>query len=573
MKNIGILLVLFFLISTFDAASSTRNTSTNMIVDFDNTATDASLHAGDSSILNLVISNTGGFNADNVEILLPSTAAITLDKRFYVGTVTSGESKTLPVLLRVSNQAKTGLSAIQVTISFDGFNSVGDTKNNQLTRWEIPVTIFGEPLFQITPQDTSFFKDTLAELTLKGLTKDSVKDLMATFTSTCATIMGSSRKYVGDLSANQHFNITYEIKPTSSGACQSILLLSYKDESGSRATDNITLGLNVKDEGVDFKVMNISYEPTGPGETVIVNIVLKNVGQATADDVTLSLSLSTPFVPVDTTEKYIGNVVGGKTIETAFNVNVGMDASIQPYSVPLNISYKVGGSSYSVNKDIGLDVAGKIILEIINIDTSRGLQIEVANIGTRTAEGVKAILNLEDSGNHTMRQATPSQHPGSSDTQQMPTGNPLTMLRGGRMGGGQRATQGMPSGGAQTMAGASGSQLVEYKSNIKPTSQTTFTFDTTLTGPATLTLEYTGLNNERVTQTEIVSIGSSRMAGLTSFSRNGNRGTSNSKYITYGLLALIILWVVYAKRTNRKVVPDSVRQKLSELRGRFKRPG
>jgi len=359
------------------------------------------------------------------------------------------------------------------------------------------------------------------------------------------------------------------VKPNSTGACPTSFLLSYKDASGSSMTDTLTLGLNVEDAGVDFKILNVSYEPTGPGETVEVKINLKNVGEAEAEDTTFSLSLSSPFVPVDTTEKYVGLIGADETIEVVFNVNVGMDASIQPYSIPLNLSYKVGGSSYSVVKDIGLDVTGKIILEVINVDTSRGLQIEVANIGTRTAEGVKAILTMGDGGNRTMSDSMQQQHAGSSPeqrTQQRPTSNPLSMLSGrrGGMAGGAISPIQSPHGGSMPTS-SRGGELVEYKSDIKPTKQTTFTFDTTLSGPAMLTLEYTGLNNERVTQIERINAGSSRMS-LSSFGANGGKSSGKSKYLVYGLIILLFAWIIYRKRKKKKVLPDIVLNKLEGFR-------
>ncbi|MFH1835347.1 MAG: CARDB domain-containing protein, partial [Methanobacteriota archaeon] len=183
---------------------------------------------------------------------------------------------------------------------------------------------------------------------------------------------------------------------------------------------------------VDFKVMNVSYGSAGPGETVRVNVALKNVGKAKAEDATVSLSLSSPFVPVDTTERYVGPVGGGEIIQASFDVAIGWDAEIKPYSIPLKISYKVGGTSYNLTKDIGIDVTGKVILEIINVDTSRGLQIDVANIGTRTAEGVKAILTPADGGNFTQRNMTQSQQAGSpAGARPQQAANPMRMFAGG----------------------------------------------------------------------------------------------------------------------------------------------
>ncbi|MFH0860643.1 MAG: hypothetical protein V1921_05535 [Candidatus Altiarchaeota archaeon] len=564
MKRNGLVmaLIVFCIVLSVSVSAATTSTSsstsiepTNIVVDFDSTSFDSSLSPGDSGIMNLVIKNTGGYRADTLQVYIPSSATVNADKRFYVGRLDAGGSKTLPVVIRVENNAKTGLTAVNIHITYNGYKADGSQENNLLTKWDVPLRIYGKPLFQLTPTKTTYYKDNLDELTLEGTLLASVKDLESTLSSSCLTIIGSSKKYLGNLKANEKFNISYQIKPSAEGACTASTWIEYTDESGSTASRNITVGLNIESAGVDFKVLNVSYKPTGPGETVNVKVALKNVGEADAKDTTLSLTLSEPFVPVDTAEKYVGTVEGGETFETGFDIAVAWDAEIQPYSIPLNITYKVGGTSYSVKKDIGIDVSGQIILEVINVQqATRSLQIEVANIGTRTAEGVKAILTTQETENRTFaRQQTTG-----AGTQQRQTANPLNMLtgRGVRTGGQQQAQN------RSTISQTGGTQqMVEYKSDIKPTKQTTFTFETTVSGPITLTLEYTGLNNERVTQTEVLSVGGTMSAGTFTGAQQTS-GTSTTARIVYAAIALLLIWTIYRRYKREKIIPGSVRKRI-----------
>lgn len=552
-------LLLLVLVSGFTgmvsgaATSSTSSEAapTNIVVDFDSTFLDSNLRPGDSGILNLVVENTGGRMAENVQIWISGTILREQNKNFYIGRMDARESKTIPVIVRVDNNAKTGLNAIKVRIEYNGFDSDGRPDNNKVTNWEIPLIIYGDPLFQITPSKTTYFKDNLDELTLEGLTMGSVKDLEATVSSNCATIIGSSRKYVGNLDSGQKFNITYDIKPSSPGACILFLSLSYKDDSGSKVSDSISIGLKVEDAGVDFKVVNISYNPTGPGETTTVKINLKNVGQAEAEDTTLVFSLTDPFAPVDTSEKYLGTVAGGKTIDTEFNIAIGWDAEIKTYSIPLTINYKVGGTSYSVKKDVGVDVSGKVILEVINVEsTGSSVRVEVANIGTRTAEGVKATL-VTNNGTQMMT-------PGAGGT------------------GGQRQTESVNMDHMNQLQEGWGTMnqteqtryMVSYKSDIKPNKQTTFTFSAIASGTATLILEYAGLNNQRVTQREKITLRNSAITGSDMSNLRG-RGSGNNitTYILYAIIILVLVWVVYRKYKHKSILPDFLEKKL----GRFEK--
>ncbi|MFH0863273.1 MAG: CARDB domain-containing protein [Candidatus Altiarchaeota archaeon] len=512
-------------------SSSSSGTSdvaaTNMVVDFTSTPTSASARPGDSMIFNLAIKNSGGQKAEDVQVWLLSTGIVRSDKKFYIGRIDPSETKTIPVIVSINPTARTGLTALQIKINYNGYRSDGASNDNQLTTWEIPFTIMGNPLFQVTPGKTTYYMDNLDDLSLTVLAKDSVKDLEATLSSNCVTVIGSSRNYVGDVGENQNFNLAYSIKPSTSGACMAALGLSYTDDVGTKVSDNVTIGLNVQDQGVDFKIANVSYTPTGPGEQTDLAVVLKNVGEAKAGGVTLSLNLTAPFAPVDSAERYIQTVPANGEVEVTFKVSVGWDAATQAYSIPLNIDYKVGGTSYSVRKDIGLDVAGKITLEVMQVQTSGGsVRIDVANIGTRTADGVKATLIIPNAQNRTG------------------TGGFGGNATRGQAGGGQRQFNNSGQG-----MDADSTRLISYKANIMSTKQTTFTFATSATGPATLELEYNGLNNQRVTQTERITLGTS--SGGTSSRTTSTNGTSYTNY-AYAAAALAILYLAYRKYKGKK---------------------
>ncbi len=375
----------------------TTTAPTNMVVDFDSTSFDSSLSPGDSGILNLVIMNTGGYKAEEIDVYIPSTAKVSVDKKFFIGSLDAGASKTLPIVVRIPNDAATGLTSINVKINYNGFRYTGQTDNDMQTSWNIPIRIYGNPLFQLEPSQIRFYKDNIDRMEFAGTLQAPVDDLEATLSSSCFTVMGSSKKYLGDMESENDFSIEYQIKPTSEGACTANVYLEYLDESGTSAGVNLTFGLNVEASGVDMKITDISYEPTGPGEIVKVKIGIKNVGRATADETTVSLDISEPFVPIETAEKYIGPVKAGETIDVTFDLALTWDAAIQAYAIPLTIDYKIGGTSYTVEKDIGIDVTGKIILEVINVEQRSGtVRVDVANIEAKvTAKemGLSGIPN------------------------------------------------------------------------------------------------------------------------------------------------------------------------------------
>jgi hypothetical protein len=520
--------------------------ATNLVVDFESTTVTSNLNPGESGTLNLVVENSGGFDAEEVNVWVHSDSKIKVDKRFYVGLVDAGERKVVTTTFSVSRESDVGLTGISITITFDGYNSEGQSKTNQVTTWELPVTIYGEPLFQITPSKTTYSKDTVEKLYLSGSTESSVKALEAVFSSSCIMVVGSSKQYVGDVSAGGEFMIAYDIKPKAEGSCSSSVGLYYTDAAGSRVSENITLGLVVGDTGVDFKIMSVDYDQTGPGETAVVGVELRNVGSKTADATTVSLGLDDPFSPTDTAEKYVGKVLPNQTATVEFNVFVSWDADTTTYTIPLTIEYKVGGTTSNVSKTIGLDVSGKVVLEVINVESSGStLKIDVANIGTKNAESVKATLITT---NGVLRTSSSS----SSSSGGPPGGG--VMIPG--LGDSQRQTTssetGAQSAASQTNRTRSNQTqyVVSYKSDIKSTKQTTFTFDVSVSGSATLVLEYNGPNNQRVSQREAITIPGSSSSSLTSFSRRS--GTDYTMYAAGAVILLVVGFFVYRRYRKKK---------------------
>ncbi len=542
--------VIFCCIGLVGAATiPTSNTEpTSMVVDFTSTSLDSKLSRGDSGILNLVIKNTGGMPAEKVEIWLPGTASIHIDKRQYIGYMEAGSSKTIQAIIRIDDNAQTGLNVIQARINYDGFESDGDRKNLQTAVWEIPVRIYSNPSFQLRPSKTTYYKDTTEDLILEGTVKEKVKDIEAKISSNCLTVIGSSQAYIGDVRESKDFNITYNIKPTTAGACTSSVKLTYTDPSGGKSTEDVSFGLNIQEAGVDFKITNVSYKPTGPGETVELAINLKNIGEADAQGTTLSLGAGDPFAPVDTLERYIETVGSGEEAIAKYRLSVSWDAVTQTYTIPLTITYKVGGTTYTSKKDIGIDVSGKVILSIINVDSSTGtVRIDIANMGTRTANAVKATLIVGGSDVGAGQQGFGGRLTGNFNYSET-TG-------GGRVA--RDNTGGGPAGGnfSRTDNATAIQTYVSYKSDIKSGKQTTFTFSASGTGPATLLIEYSGENNQRITQRETITL--QGRSSLTT-GRNGQttiRGTGGINYIEIGLyaiVAIVILFIAYRLYKRRK---------------------
>jgi len=347
--------------------SITTQTPTNIVLDYDLSRVDSNLKPGDSGILQVTIKNTGTQAAENVQVFIPETSSIKINKRWEVGHIDGLTSKTLSTTMSVSKDASIGLNSVQVRVTFDGFDRDGDRENNQVAVLELPIRVYGNANFQVEIEGRGiFFKDATNQIVVLGTTKDGARDVSGTLSSTCASVVGSTKSYVGTLGKNESFMMRYSIRPMEIGTCTLSLLMDYSDSSGNPLNETLSLGIDVQRRDVDFKVVDVAYQNISPGTVSLITVKIENVGSDTAKDVTFSMGFSDPFTAVGSSEKYVSEIKGDQIVSIQFQVVIDAAADIKAYSVPLSIEYyDSSGSASRVNKSLGISVDGKPEIKIV----------------------------------------------------------------------------------------------------------------------------------------------------------------------------------------------------------------
>ena len=455
---------------------------TSLVVNYDLTKIDRDLKPGDSGTLIIVIQNTGGLPAKDVEASISyPPQGISASVKSNLGTINPGASVTVRTLVTISDNVKpdTYLLSLKLSFTSESYNYAGMLKDEDVTsEWQIPVTVYGTPNFQLSVEKTEFYKDIASNLIIKGVAKGDLRNLDSRLSGDCVTVIGSEKKYVGDLEANRNFILNYTIKPNTAGTCSIDVSLNYFDNSGKSSSEATRIGLSVLEPDADIKILDVSFGTPSPGDVIELKIKVKNVGVIPAEGMTASLDLSSPFVPVRTSELYAGPIGENEEKEIIFLISVNPEAEIKAYKILLAIDYKIGGVEYSEKKDIGVDISGRVNLEVISVAIERDkLRIEVANTGTRTANAVKATLTAGD----------------------------LTKI--------------------------------SYKDKLSPTKQTTFSFDVPKEKTGKLVLEYTGSGNTRVSISEDIPIPS---GGLLSTSSD----TQSTGFPLWAAAAIVIILAV-----------------------------
>jgi len=392
----GVIILLAGTVSSQMATASTSLQSpTQLIVNYDLTYMQDKIKPGSSGTLIIVIQNTGGLPAKEVKAIIHDTGAIGGGGSWKLGTIDAGQSRTIKTTLRASPDAYSGVHTITLFLDHIAYERDEDGRldsHDESTNWVIPIRVYGDPNFQITPEKDVFYKDFEEDLLLKGSVMTGAKEVSVTLSTAgspkCISVIGSEEQYIGDLNKDQEFTINYAIKPANVGICSLSISFEYEDESGNTNTEVVSLGINVKRSDVDFKVVGVSYPALSPGDTAEITVEIKNVGSISAEDVSIDLGLDMedvsamspdiiagmaaeyPFVMVRTSEAYIDDFGAGETKNAEFKISIDKDADVGSYEIPLKIRYYDGaGVEHKMSKIIGIEVKGDVNLDV-GIDES-----------------------------------------------------------------------------------------------------------------------------------------------------------------------------------------------------------
>ena len=398
--GIGILMLIGLVVNV------SATTATNLVVDYDSTQVDTSLRPGDSGILTVVLSNTGGYAAEGVELWIPDTEGVHAPKRWYLGNIEASSTKTVSTSIRVDGDARVGLHTIQARLTYDSTKSDGTKENDKTSSWDIPLRVYGQANFQFNVADDEYTGDTVGKLTVDVKPKVNVREVSSTLSSSCASIIGSGKQYLGDMTAGGDYSIVYSIKPSQSGICSLTMLLDYYDASGSSSKENASIGINVERSSIDLRVIDIEDGELTLGGQAYITLNIKNLGNTPASDITATLNLSSPFTPIKSSQTYIGDIASGSIGDAMFTISVDSSAQKKSYSIPVTIEYyDQAGTKQTTSINIGLAVDGSAEIEV-NLDEKETLvpgmsgivTIGVVNIGFVDAKFL--TLKLLDTENY-----------------------------------------------------------------------------------------------------------------------------------------------------------------------------
>lgn len=171
------------------------------------------------------------------------------------------------------------------------------------------------------------------------------------------------------------------------------------DPSGIKTQENSATISITKRTLLEVNQVAYDKESIQPGDTVSMNIELKNVGKGTVKDLSVSIySSDIPFVPVEASSRYLDSLGPGSMKNATFNIIINKDAKTIANAIPITLSYyDEFNALHTDTKYIGLKISGvpEFVVSVektenVYAGNSGKLSISISNRGTAVAQFLTA---------------------------------------------------------------------------------------------------------------------------------------------------------------------------------------
>ena len=369
------------------------------------------LTAGEENEMSISIENIDERYAYDVRATLtvPSTVSgisIVKESNAVFEEIHYNEMEWMHPVLHVANSCPLGVYSLTLKLEYT------DTAN-EMYKDEVQIGVVVDAVkptevdLSVDAEDyhVSAGAENAIDITVTNVGKKAVYDVEAVLTSTSSSIVVLKElSYLFDvveINSSVYFTPLLGVSRTTPlGAYSLTLTLNYKDPEGISYSDSLIIGVLVDSvkptERTRIAIQNLQVTPTKvfPGNESTVELELKNWGSNAYDvQVQLTINSQSPFVSLDPTLVFVGDLRLNQTATVAYNLSISGDADASLYRLPLVISYyDVDDRPDSLTEDISIRVHSIIDFRLLDIQPS----LVVAKPGeTVTIEADLLLLGTE----------------------------------------------------------------------------------------------------------------------------------------------------------------------------------
>jgi hypothetical protein len=326
----------------------------NLSVSFDKTI----LIPGKNNQLYLTIKNIGDATALQIwiSISLPSSttggALMILngsDGRWYIDSLASSESYSIPLDIYVSPSAAGNIYQITITLSYQYYGSKTETRS--IGVYVPPLEIQGAILsLSLSPYEINFGRNNNLTLKIKNIGDADAKQVSIALNmpgagiSPLSLVNSDGKWYFDTIKVNEEIEIPITIYASVSSAGQTYQLpitISYSDYIKSKTeTKYLTLIVPFSTSPlVDFEI-NVNPQDLNAGELNKIHIYLYNKGDSDASYVQILLNMPSGLVLKESDGHWlIDKIKSRESVDLEVNIYVSPLASGNTYQIPIIITY------------------------------------------------------------------------------------------------------------------------------------------------------------------------------------------------------------------------------------------
>jgi hypothetical protein len=350
-KTIFLILLIFFSLNINTVLSYSPP---NLSLSFDKTI----LIPGKNNQLYLTIRNIGDATALQIwiSISLPSSAtggALMIlngsDGRWYIDSLASSESYSIPLNIYVSPSAAGNIYQITITLSYQYYGSKTETRS--IGVYVPPLEIQGAILsLSLSPYEINFGRNNNLTLKIKNIGDADAKQVSIALNmpgagmSPLSLVNSDGKWYFDTIKVNEEIEIPITIYASVSSAGQTYQLpitISYSDYIKSKTeTKYLTLIVPFSTSPlVNFEI-NVNPQDLNAGELNKIHIYLHNKGDSDASYVQILLNMPSGLVLKESDGHWlIDKIKSGESVDLEVSIYVSPLASGNTYQIPIIITY------------------------------------------------------------------------------------------------------------------------------------------------------------------------------------------------------------------------------------------
>ncbi|CEG11306.1 exported hypothetical protein [groundwater metagenome] len=394
--------------------TSTEIPPTSLIVNYGLSQIDE-IEVGENGNAIIVIQNVGGLEAKDVEVVTHDTQYLSAESHQKLGTINPGGSVSVVVPIKVSKDAKIGITFIPVSLSYKSYSldmmrMTKDVKDINID-WSIPIKIKGTPLFSLknfsvdgNPEPGKKFTLTIRFKNNKGEAKDTyilagnnnanqqISSVSAS-SNQVLSVIGMNKKFLGDIKQGDEIEQNFEIyadENAASGVHIFFVKITYA-KGGTTKTDEFTIGIFVSGQE-NIIISDITSEPKkfyAKDKDVKLSLKVQNTGSKEVNYLKISPIYTYPFKNSKSylQVKNLGKLNAGDEKSADFYFDIDDLAKDGTYELKFLINYKADGIIKEQNISATVEVQEKPNFEIsydlkLVTGEKNSIKLNVKNVGS-----------------------------------------------------------------------------------------------------------------------------------------------------------------------------------------------